>query len=88
MLPLQAWVTTPFLPAGRAVVLASELADPHLHFMVTRFTGRRPALLPSGLAALPDGQCTGWSIEWVCRQPGQQRGRLGRGSRSRQGSDN
>lgn len=54
-------------PAARAVVLSSEPADTHLHFMLTRFTGRRPALLPSGLARLPYGQCTGWGIGWVYR---------------------
>lgn len=59
VLPLQAWVTTPFLPAAGAIVLPSEPADTHLHFIATRFTGRRPALLPSDLAGLPRGQCTG-----------------------------
>lgn len=72
-LPRQTWVTTPSLLAARAVVLSSEPADPHLHLRVTCFAGRRPALLPPGLAGLPDGQYTGWSIGWEFRPPSPQR---------------
>lgn len=51
--------------AAAAAAFSSEPPEPRLYLRVASFNGRRPALLPPGLAGLPDGQCSAWGIGWV-----------------------